>query len=113
MHYDPFMLKIVAAILGILGVAFVSRALRQPHVVGYLAAGILLGPHGLALLTERATLSRIGEFGVLLLLFFIGMENNPRDLLTRWRITFIGTAVQIGASVGCMWLVGIWLGWSP
>lgn len=112
MHYDPFMLRIVAAILGILGVAFVSRALRQPHVVGYLAAGILLGPHGLALLTERATLSRIGEVGVLLLLFFIGMENNPRDLLTRWRITFIGTAVQIGASVGCMWLLGWWLGWA-
>ncbi|WP_051748931.1 cation:proton antiporter [Nevskia soli] len=112
MHYDPFMLKIVAAILGILGVAFISRALRQPHVVGYLAAGILLGPHGLALLTERATLSRIGEFGVLLLLFFIGMENNPRDLLTRWRITFIGTAVQIGASVGAIWLLGWWLGWD-
>ena len=112
MHYDPFMLKIVAAILGILGVAFISRALRQPHVVGYLAAGILLGPHGLALLTERATLSRIGEFGVLLLLFFIGMENNPRDLLTRWRITFIGTAVQIGASVGAIWLLGWWLGWG-
>ena len=112
MHYDPFMLKIVGGLLGILGVAFVSRALRQPHVVGYLAAGILLGPHGLALLTERATLSRIGEFGVLLLLFFIGMENNPRDLLTRWRITFIGTAVQIGASVGCMSLLGWWLGWG-
>jgi CPA2 family monovalent cation:H+ antiporter-2 len=111
MHYDPFMLKIVGALIGVLGVAFVSRALRQPHVVGYLASGILLGPHGLAVLTERATLSRIGDIGVLLLLFFIGMENNPRDLLTRWRITFLGTTLQILASVGCMWLVGIWLGW--
>jgi CPA2 family monovalent cation:H+ antiporter-2 len=113
MHYDPFMLKIVGGLLGILGVAFVSRALRQPNVVGYLAAGILLGPHGLALLTEPATLSRIGQIGVLLLLFFIGMENNPRDLLSRWRITFVGTAVQICASVGCIWLLGWWLQWSP
>ncbi len=112
MHYDPFMLKIVGAILGILAVAFVSRALRQPHVVGYLVAGVLLGPHGLALLTERATLSRIGEFGVLLLLFFIGMENNPRELLTRWRITFIGTTCQIAGSVLCMGLLGWWLHWS-
>ena len=112
MHYDPFMLKIVGGLLGILGVVFVSRALRQPHVVGYLFAGILLGPHGLALLTEPATLSRIGQIGVLLLLFFIGMENNPRELLTRWRITFIGTAVQIGASVGCIWLLGSWMGWN-
>jgi len=112
MHYDPFMLKIVGGLLGILGVVFVSRALRQPHVVGYLFAGILLGPHGLALLTEPATLSRIGQIGVLLLLFFIGMENNPRELLTRWKITFIGTAVQIAASVGCIWLLGDWLGWG-
>ncbi|MDR3419552.1 MAG: cation:proton antiporter [Nevskia sp.] len=106
------MLKIVGAILGILGVAFVSRALRQPHVVGYLAAGMLLGPHGLAVLTERATLSHIGEFGVLLLLFFVGMETNPRELLSRWRITFVGTAVQIGASIACMWMLGWWLHWG-
>ncbi|HWY23808.1 MAG TPA: cation:proton antiporter [Nevskia sp.] len=112
MHYDPFMLKIVGAILGILAVALISRALRQPHVVGYLVAGMLLGPHGLALLTERATLSRVGEFGVLLLLFFIGMENNPRELLTRWRITFIGTTCQIAGSVLCMGLLGWWLHWS-
>src|SRR5581483_3656863 len=112
MHYDPFMLKIVGALLGILAVAFISRALRQPHVVGYLAAGVLLGPHGLALLTERTTLSRIGEFGVLMLLFFIGMENNPRDLLSRWRITFIGTAAQVAGSVLCIALLGWWLHWS-
>lgn len=112
MHYDPFMLKIVGALLGVLAVAFISRALRQPHVVGYLAAGVLLGPHGLALLTERTTLSRIGEFGVLLLLFFIGMENNPRDLLSRWRITFLGTACQIAGSVLCIGLLGWWLHWS-
>lgn len=112
MHYDPFMLKIVGALLGILAVAFISRAMRQPHVVGYLAAGVLLGPHGLALLTERTTLSRIGEFGVLMLLFFIGMENNPRDLLSRWRITFVGTAAQVAGSVLCIALLGWWLHWS-
>lgn len=112
MHYDPFMLKIVGALLGIVGVALVSRALRQPHVVGYLAAGVLLGPHGLQLLTERTTLTRIGEFGVLLLLFFIGMENNPRELLSRWRITFLGTATQIATSVLCIGLLGWWLHWG-
>ena len=111
MHYDPFMLKIVGALLGVLMVAFVMRSLRQPNVIGYLVSGMLLGPHGLAVLTERGTLSRIGDVGVLLLLFFIGMENNPRDLLTRWRITFLGTLGQILASVACMWLLGLWLGW--
>jgi K+:H+ antiporter len=112
MHYDPFMLEIVGAILGVLGVLFVLRALHQPHVVGYLLAGVVLGPHGLALLTDPATLSRIGEFGVLLLLFFVGMETHPRVLVEHWRITFVGTAVQIVGSVFCMWLVGWWLHWD-
>jgi CPA2 family monovalent cation:H+ antiporter-2 len=112
MQYDPFMFKIVGAILGILTIAFIMRTLRQPHVVGYLLAGFLLGPHGFGLITEPAVLTRIGQVGVLLLLFFVGMENNPRELIMRWRITLIGTAVQIAASVGCIALVGWWLQWT-
>ncbi|MBV8062425.1 MAG: cation:proton antiporter [Nevskia sp.] len=106
------MLKIVGAILGVLAVAFALRALRQPHVVGYLIAGMLLGPSGLAVLTERATLTHIGQVGVLLLLFFIGMENNPRELLSRWRITLLGTTAQIAGSVLCLGLLGWWLHWN-
>jgi len=112
MHYDPFMLKIVGAVLGILAVALVSRMLRQPHVIGYLAAGVVLGPHGLAVVADQTTLARVGDFGVLLLLFFVGMETNPRELLARWRITFVGTAVQIGLSVAVMSAVGFWLDWK-
>ncbi len=112
MSYDPFMLKIVGAILGILAIAFASRLLRQPHVVGYLAAGVILGPHGLALITDRVALTRIGEFGVLLLLFFVGMETSPKQLVARWRVTFLGTAGQIAVSVLAMSAVGWWLGWA-
>ncbi|MDB5986565.1 MAG: hypothetical protein JWR16_1618 [Nevskia sp.] len=112
MHYDPFMLKIVGAVLGILAVALVSRMLRQPHVIGYLAAGVVLGPHGLAVVSDQNTLARVGDFGVLLLLFFVGMETNPRELLARWRITFVGTLVQIALSVAVMWCVGLWLDWK-
>ncbi len=112
MHYDPFMLKIVGAVLGILAVALVSRVLRQPHVIGYLAAGVVLGPHGLAVVSDQNTLARVGDFGVLLLLFFVGMETNPRELLARWRITFVGTAAQIALSLGVMFGVGVWLHWQ-
>ena len=61
MHYDPVMLQIVGAILVILVVALAMRILRQPHVIGYLLAGILLGPHGLAFLTEQETIARVGD----------------------------------------------------
>ena len=112
MHYDPVMLQIVGAILVILVVALAMRILRQPHVIGYLLAGILLGPHGLAFLTEQETIARVGEFGVVLLLFFVGMETSPRKLMENWRVTFLGTGVQIVGSIFLIWLLGLYLDWS-
>ena len=111
MHYDPFMLQVVAAILVILAVALAMRVLRQPHVIGYLLAGILLGPHGLAFVTDQVSLARLGEIGVVLLLFFIGMETSPRKLLDNWRITVLGTSVQIAGSIFLIGLIGLWLDW--
>jgi CPA2 family monovalent cation:H+ antiporter-2 len=111
MHFDPIMLKLVGSLLIVMSVVMAMRLLHQPHVVGYLIAGVLLGPQGLALLSEQETLTRIGDFGVVLLLFFVGMETTPLKLLKSWRITFLGTAVQIGGCVFLMSMVGWWLNW--
>lgn len=111
MHYDPLLLQIVGALLVILTAALVSRLLRQPHVVGYIVAGVLLGPGGLDFFREYELVTRIGDLGVILLLFFIGMETTPRRLAASWRITFLGTSVQIAASVGLLVAIGIWLDW--
>lgn len=112
MHFDPFMLKLVGCLVIVMAVVIIMRRLNQPHVVGYLLAGILLGPHGLALLSEQDLLAQIGGVGVVLLLFFVGMETTPVKLLRNWRITFLGTVVQIGGCVFLISLVGWWLEWS-
>ena len=111
MQFDPIMLKLVGSLLIVMTVVMAMRLLHQPHVVGYLIAGVLLGPHGLALLSEQETLTRVGDFGVVLLLFFVGMETTPLKLLKNWRITFFGTAVQIGGCIFLMGMVGWWLHW--
>ncbi|MES2490808.1 MAG: cation:proton antiporter [Pseudomonadota bacterium] len=111
MHFDPILLKLVGCLLVILIVVLVTRRLDQPHVVGYLLSGIVLGPAGFGLLQEPETLARVGEFGVVLLLFFVGMETSPHRLLASWRITFIGTTAQILGSVFLMAMVGWWLNW--
>lgn len=111
MHFDPLILQIVGATLVILGVAFAMRALKQPHVVGYLLAGVLLGPHGFRFFREYELVNQIGELGVIFLLFFVGMETSPHRLLANWRVTFVGTAVQIAGSVGLMWVLGLWFHW--
>jgi CPA2 family monovalent cation:H+ antiporter-2 len=111
MHLDPIMLNVVGATLVILFTGWMVRILNQPHVMGYLLAGVIIGPFGLGLLHDQALLARLGEFGVVLLLFFAGMEISPRQLASRWRIAFLGTLIQICASVGVIWLIGQALDW--
>ena len=56
-----------------IAVAICSR-LGVPSIVGFLLAGMALGPHGLELIDGEATLGAIGELGVILLLFMLGLE---------------------------------------
>jgi monovalent cation:H+ antiporter-2, CPA2 family len=113
MHSDPLMTQFAGALLVILAMALLSRLLRQPHVVGYIVAGVLLGPTGLDFFDQPDLIAHMGDIGVVLLLFFVGMEATPRQLAANWRITLLGTSLQIAASVGLMLAVGAWLDWPP
>ena len=67
--------------------------LKQPAIVGYILAGILLGPSGLQLITDREQVGELAELGVLLLLYFVGMELSLRNFRRAWRIavqTYLG-----------------------
>ncbi len=87
--------------------------LRQPAIVGYILAGVLLGPSGLALVEDRGLIVALAELGVLMLLFVIGIELSLRALARVWRIALLTTGLQIGISVGVMLLLSRLLGWSP
>jgi CPA2 family monovalent cation:H+ antiporter-2 len=76
----------------------VSR-LGLPPVVGYLVAGILLGPHVLGHLTESTTISSLAEIGVLLLMFTIGLEFDTRYFMRIRRVALGGGALQIGLTL--------------
>jgi CPA2 family monovalent cation:H+ antiporter-2 len=111
MHLDPILPYTVGALLAILILGLLLRSLKQPYVVGYLIAGVILGPHGIALVQDQATLSRLGAIGVVLLLFFIGMEASPRKLIENWKVAVFGTLLQILISIGCVWPMGLALDW--
>jgi len=110
-HLDPIMIYFVGAILLVLMLGLLLRAIQQPYVIGYLLAGIILGPHGVALITDDDLLIRLGSVGVVLLLFFIGMEVSPRKLVDNWKVAVLGTLLQIIISVGCVWPLGLLLDW--
>ncbi|MBW2424228.1 MAG: cation:proton antiporter [Deltaproteobacteria bacterium] len=112
MHLDPAIPSIVAALCTIVAVGLLLRSMRQPHVVGYIAVGALIGPYGLGLVSDVDQLSRFGSIGVVLLLFFVGMEASPHRLVSTWRVSLVGTLLQILGSVAAVGALGWLLDWS-
>ncbi|SHM10019.1 transporter, CPA2 family [Chryseobacterium contaminans] len=60
----------------ILGLMFLLKKLNQPYLIAYIIAGVLLGPYALKIFNKPEEIEVIGEIGILLLMFFIGMEIN-------------------------------------
>ncbi len=111
MHLDPALPRLVAVILVVLVLGGLLRLLRQPYVIGYLLAGVALGPHGLAWLSDVASTERLGAVGVVILLFFVGMEVHLVKLVERWRVALVGTALQIAGSVAFVAALGLFVSW--
>lgn len=111
MQSDPIIPIFVTSIFFILALGVLMRRLRQPYVVVYLLAGVVLGPFVLGVIKDQAILSRLGSFGVLFLMFFIGMEVTPKRLIENWMIPIVGTILQVFVSVGVAYLAGWFFGW--
>ncbi|MGB5511731.1 MAG: cation:proton antiporter [Woeseiaceae bacterium] len=112
MHIDPALPVIVGAILSILFIGLAMRSIRQPQIIGYLVAGLVIGPHGLGLLQDPEMIGRLGGVGLIVLLFFVGMEASPGSLLRRWRLAIFGVILQVAATVAAVWVIGVYLGWT-
>lgn len=86
----------------------VFRKLRLGSVLGYLAAGLLIGPFGLGLFADPQAVLHVAELGVVMFLFVIGLEMRPAKLWTLRRDIFALGAAQVltcGAVLSCVGLV--------
>jgi CPA2 family monovalent cation:H+ antiporter-2 len=86
-----------------LGIVLVFQRLRQPSVVGFLAAGVILGPHGVSLVKETGQVEVLAEVGVILLLFTLGLEFSLATLSQLRRQVLLGGGLQIGLTVLLIW----------
>ena len=111
MHMDPLIPVFAGVGLVILMIGLTLKRFHQPYVIAYVLAGVLLGQYGLGVITDAGFASRAGALGVLLLMFFVGMELPVKSLMANWRVPIIGTALQIGFSVLCVWAIGAVLDW--
>jgi len=111
------LLLLGSAVLGV--VAF--RTLHLPPMLGYLAVGVLIGPHALGLAAETASTHALAEFGVVFLMFSIGLEFSLAQLRAMRRIVFgLGmaqvvltiVAAMLGALLFSMWMPSLAVSWQ-
>ncbi|MBK5960651.1 sodium:proton antiporter, partial [Rhodoplanes elegans] len=111
-HHTPLIATIVAG----LGLAFVFGALahrlKVPPLVGYLVAGVLVGPHTPGFVADQTLAPELAEMGVILLMFGVGLHFSLEDLLSVRAIAVPGAIVQIAAATAMGAGLAWWLGWS-
>lgn len=110
MAHVPFLdeLAIIAAIS--VAVTLLLAKLKLPTVTGLLAAGAIVGPHGLKLVTSAHAIEVLAEVGVVLLLFTIGLELPLARLTHIFRHVALGGLLQVGVTTAAAFGVGVLLG---
>lgn len=115
MHDAPEFLKSLAIVFCVAGVTtVVFQRFRQPVVFGYLIAGMIVGPHiPIPLVADPAIVQAISELGVILLLFYLGLQFSLRKLI---RVGPTAGAIALVLSSFMIWLgyeAGRFFGWTP
>src|SRR5258708_21470581 len=91
-HNDP-LLQILILLTASVCVVAAVRKLALPAILGYLAVGMLLGPHALSLAAGNETTQLLADFGVVFLVFTLGLEFSlPRLVAMRWEVLGVGGA---------------------
>lgn len=91
---------VAASLLG-----FIMKLTRQPLILGYVLAGVVIGPIGARLITDNSQIATIAEIGLILLLFMIGLEIDLRKMLTAGRKVIVPGILQFPLCLGFSYLV--------
>jgi monovalent cation:H+ antiporter-2, CPA2 family len=109
-------MPLIATIVGGLGLAFVlgtlANRLRMPPLVGYLIAGVLVGPNTPGFVADQPLASELAELGIILLMFGVGLHFSLKDLLSVQAIAVPGAVIQIAVATALGAVLGVGLGWS-
>lgn len=111
-HHAPLVTTIVAALSLAWVFAAVAHRLRLPPVVGYLLAGILIGPFTPGYVADQNLANQLAELGVILLMFGVGLHFSLKDLLEVKAIAIPGAIAQIACATLLGMGLALWLGWT-
>jgi len=111
-HQSPLISTIVIALALAWLLGALAHRLRLPPLIGYLIAGVLIGPATPGFVADQTLASELAEIGVILLMFGVGLHFSLEDLLSVKSIAVPGAVVQIVCATLLGMALAHWLGWS-
>ncbi|WP_343641773.1 YbaL family putative K(+) efflux transporter [Roseateles sp.] len=113
MEHNVSLISTLAAGFGLaLILGFIAERLRLPALVGYLLAGIAIGPATPGFVADVGIAAQLSEIGVMLLMFGVGLHFSLKDLMAVKRIALPGAVVQMTAATLLGMGLAMWWGWS-
>lgn len=111
-HESPLVLNVAVALAIAVAGGFAASWLRQSPILGYLLAGVLIGPFTPGFVGNREQIAGLADVGVIFLMFALGVAFSLKDLARMRNIATFGTLVQVLITLGGGIAVGALLGWT-
>src|SRR5215217_1355877 len=112
-HHTPLIATIVAGLVVAFILGSLAQRLKLSPLVGYLLAGVIVGPFTPGFVADQGLASQLAEIGVVLLMFGVGLHFSLKDLLSVKAIAIPGALVQISVATLLGMGLGHLLGWTP
>lgn len=112
MEHSELVFDLAAALAAAFVGGWVARRLGQPVLLGYLVAGVLIGPHTPGFDADRVRVQQLAELGVALLMFGLGVEFSISGILRVKRVVTIAGGIQLPLTILLGFVAGILAGWS-
>jgi CPA2 family monovalent cation:H+ antiporter-2 len=111
-HAPDFLAPLVLIFLAALASAYLLHRLKQPPLIGFLLAGVLLGPFGVGLQSDVAAVNTLADVGVVLLLFTVGLELELSNLKRLGKIVWVAGPIQVLGTIALVAATGSLAGYD-
>lgn len=113
MENTGLLVNLVVALTAALIGAILAIRLRQSPILGFILAGVAIGPFTPGFVGDSGTVQALADIGIILLMFAIGVQFSIGDLLAAGRVALAGATIQVGLIIGIGFGTGLLLGWDP
>ncbi|WP_062385179.1 YbaL family putative K(+) efflux transporter [Demequina iriomotensis] len=112
LHHAPLITTIAVGLVAAFALGLLAQRIRLSPIVGYLAAGLLIGPYTPGYVGDVDLATQLSEIGVILLMFGVGLHFSFKELLAVRRVAVPGAILQMIAATALGTGLGLWMGWG-